>query len=60
MTVTGAATGDDVTVHTTNLEAGIMPYAWVSAANTVTVRLMNYTASAIDPVARTFRVRVWR
>lgn len=61
ITVTGAAVGDDATAHTNSMtEAGTVWSASVTAANTVTVRLANITAAAIDPVARTWRVRVWR
>jgi len=60
MTVTGVAVGDDVSCHSTNLETGLMPYSSVTATDTVTIRLANITASAIDPPARTWRVRVWR
>ena len=59
-TAMGVATGDDVTVHSTNLEAGLIPYASVTAANTITLVLANVTAAAIDPPARRWRFRVWR
>ena len=56
----GVAPGDDVTAHSTNLEAGLIPYASVTAANTITLTLANVTAAAIDPPARKRRFRVWR
>lgn len=60
VTVTGA-TGNGETVHATTSgtpDAGLTFYAWVSAANTVTVRAINYTGSAVDPPSRQFVVRV--
>lgn len=60
MTVTGAAVGDDATAHPNGIPtAGLMWGAVVSAANTVTVRLVNVTAAAIDPALATWRVNVW-
>jgi len=56
----GVVAGDDVTVHSTNLEAGLIPYASVTAANTITLTLANVTAAAIDPPARKWRFRVRR
>lgn len=62
VTVTGAAVGDDATWHTSAmLEAGlVVTQCAVTAANTVTIRVRNESGSAIDPFARTYRVRVWR
>jgi hypothetical protein len=62
ITVTGAATGDDATVHWDTLgpPAGLISEAWVSAANTVTVRVTNVTTAAINPVAATVRVNVFK
>ena len=62
VTVTGAVVGDDATAHPNSLlEAGLsIAHVTVNAANTVTVRLRNNTGSPIDPVARNWRVRVWR
>lgn len=62
ITVTGAAVGDMASASpNTTLEAGIVyGGAWVSAANTVTVRLGNVTPAAIDPVSRGWYVEVWR
>lgn len=60
-TVTGAVVGDKATAHPNSvLEAGlIVGFATVSAADTVTIRLANVTAGAIDPANRTWRVMVW-
>lgn len=59
ITVTGAAVGDEVTVGLPAAPtAGIIYQAFVSAANTVTVRATNITAGAIDPAAQTFNVAV--
>lgn len=61
ITVTGAASGDDVTIHMNSaMPDGIVLQAWVSAANTVTVRATNVTAAAIDPASITIRARVWK
>ena len=66
MTVTGAVPGDIVTLGTPNgsLPAGANANehytAWVSAANTVTVRYHNNTGAAQTPAAGTFSVMVVR
>lgn len=62
ITVTGAAVGDGVTLGPpVALEAGLVIAYWgVTAANTVTIRLRNETAAAIDPVAATWRAGVWK
>ena len=58
-TVTGAATGDLVTVNAASLESGlVVGEAYVSAADTVTVRVGNITAAPIDPVSQSFLIRV--
>jgi hypothetical protein len=58
--LTGAADGDVVLLGVPN--ASILPdscyTAWVSAANTVTVRFNNYSAGAQNPASGTFRVSV--
>lgn len=58
--VTGAADGDVVAlgVPVAALNADSCYTAFVSAANTVTVRFNNYSAGAIDPASGTFRVSV--
>ena len=58
--VTGAADGDIVSVGMPNAStnANSCFTAWVSAANTVTVRFNNYSAAAIDPASGTFKIRV--
>ena len=59
LTVTGAAAGDTVLVTpSTALEAGIVVYGYVSAADTVTIVANNPTAGAIDPASRTYYVSV--
>ncbi len=60
LTITGAADGDAVSL---GAQAGaINPNsnftAWVSAANTVTVRFNNYSSGAIDPASGTFRISI--
>jgi len=55
LTATGAAAGDLVTVMpTTGIEAGLTWTGYVSAADTITVRLSNMTNAAIDPANRTW------
>ncbi len=56
--VTGAAVGDVVSLGTPVQVANCSFSAFVSAADTVTVRLNNYSAGAIDPTSGTFRVQV--
>lgn len=62
VTVTGAVTGDAVSLGTPTaaITAGIAFTAWVSAADTVTVRAHNYTAGALDPASGVFRATVIR
>jgi hypothetical protein len=55
ITVTGAAVGDVVQLGPpAALEVGLMATGFVSAANTVTVRLANVTTSSIDPASATW------
>jgi len=57
--VTGAAVGDEVIMGLPAAPtAGIVFNAFVSAANTVTIRASNITAGAIDPTAATYSVAV--
>jgi hypothetical protein len=58
VTVTGAAVNDEVTMGLPALASGLIANAWVSAANTVTVRLSNVTGSPIDPASQTYRIVV--
>ena len=55
----GAVVGDLVIVSAPSaLAAGFSYNAFVSAANVVTVRLVNNTAAPIDPAAQTWGVAV--
>lgn len=60
ITVTGAIVGEEVLLGVDN--AAVMPNtcytAWVSAANTVTIRFNNYSVLASDPASGTFKVTV--
>ncbi|CAB4155044.1 hypothetical protein UFOVP652_65 [uncultured Caudovirales phage] len=57
--VTGATVGDEVILGLPAAPtAGIVFNAFVSAANTVTVRASNITAGAVDPAAATYGVIV--
>lgn len=60
ITVTGAATGDPVTLSLpAAFTAGLsLAGAWVSSANTVTVKLRNTTASPIDPTSGSYTALV--
>jgi hypothetical protein len=59
ITVLGAAAGDVVAVGPpSDLDAGLLATAYVSAANTVTVRLYNSTGGAIDPADSVWNVAV--
>ena len=59
VTVAGAATGDAVALGLPAAPtAGIIFQAFVSAANTVTVRATNITAGAVDPASLDYRVAV--
>jgi len=59
VTVTGAAINDEVVLGLPAAPtAGIVFNAFVSAANTVTIRASNITAGAINPPAATYSVAV--
>lgn len=61
ITVTGAADGDAVSIGVPNaaVSANSAYTAWVSAANTVTIRFNNYqVVGSIDPASATFRATV--
>jgi hypothetical protein len=61
VSVPGAVVTDDCAVSSSMLEPGLSVSSWgVTAADTVSIRLRNNTAAAIDPSARNWRVRVWR
>lgn len=57
--VTGAVAGDLVTVAPpAALEAGLSATGYVSAADTVTIRLVNATVGAVDPASADWTVGV--
>jgi hypothetical protein len=60
ITVTGAADGDVVSLGVPNaaVNANTSYSAWVSAANTVTVRFNNYSSGTVDPASGLFKVFV--
>lgn len=61
ITVIGAALGDMVTGVSFSLDLqGISVTGWASAADTMSVRLLNGTAAAVDLASGTLRVRVER
>lgn len=62
ITVTGAADGDVVSLGVPNasVNANTNYTAWVSAANTVTVRFNNYSSGSVDPASGTFKVKIFK
>lgn len=59
ITVAGAEVGDRVVLTPpSTLPNGVVPVAYVSGTNTVTVRLNNVTSAPIDPAAMTYLVTV--
>lgn len=59
VTVTGAEAGDCVFLGPpSTIESGFTWSAYVSAANTVTIRLHNNSGSDVDPAAGTWHVSV--
>lgn len=57
-TATGATTGMSLAVAApSSLETGLIPTAFVSAANTVKIRLYNGSGASVDPVSATYYVR---
>jgi hypothetical protein len=60
VTVTGAADGDVVSLGVPNasVNANTCYTAWVSAANTVTVRFNNYSSGTVNPASGSFKVFV--
>lgn len=61
VTVTGATLGDSVLLGpSSGLEGGLCATGYVSASNTVTVRLCNFTSGAINPASATWRATVMK
>ncbi len=61
ITVTGAAVNDEVSLGLPAAPAaGLVFNAFVSAANTVTVRASNITASPVDAASATYSVAVFK
>lgn len=59
ITVAGAVAGDPVAVGVpAALETGLTAFAFVSADDTVTIRMVNNTAGAVDAASGMFRVVV--
>ena len=60
ITVTGAADGDVVSLGVPNaaVNENTSYSAWVSAANTVTVRFNNYSVGTVNPASGSFKVFV--
>lgn len=65
VTVTGAVAGDSVAATPTAVASGVETLvlswnAYVSAADTVTIRVCNHTSGNKDPANQTWRVDVWQ
>lgn len=60
ITVTGAALGDHVLVAPIIDTQGLQLFGWVSAANTVKVRIVNNTGAAVDLASAVYNVKVLR
>lgn len=60
ITLTGATTGDEVTVQATSNNAVIDYKAFVTSANTITVYAVNFTTAAINPPSQSFKFVIIR
>lgn len=62
LTVTGAEAGDCVAIGVPNASvvANSCYTGWVSAANTGTIRLNNYSSGAVDPASGTFKFMAFK
>jgi hypothetical protein len=61
VTVSGAALGDVVSIGAPNsIPSGVVYFGYVSATNTVTLRMHNGSGGSVDPSEDTFRVYVWK
>lgn len=60
ITVTGAATGDQVSLGLPATPSAGTYTAWVSATNTVKVRFSNHTGATVDPGSATFTAIVFQ
>ncbi len=60
LTVTGANPGDAVAPGWPALPSGLLGIMLVSATNTVTVRLCNFSGLAVDPPSATYRATIVR
>jgi len=60
ITVTGASLGDAVSIGTPPPPTSSEYSAFVSAPDTVTIRLLNSSAVAVNPTSATFKVKVFK
>jgi hypothetical protein len=59
ITVTGASTGDNVAAgFPSTLNTGVLGTMYISAADTVSVRLCNFSGAAVDVASSTFKAGV--
>jgi len=60
-TVTGLSTTDIVTVNKQSNDSGLdLVQAWVSAANTLSLKYRNHTSSPIDPASEDYLIMTTR
>lgn len=61
ITLTGATVGDNVVPGwPATIDGGVLGMMWVSASDTIKVRVCNLTASSIDPVSQNYKVMIQR
>lgn len=60
ITATGAMLGDHVLVAPIIDTQGLQVLGWVSAANTVKIRIVNNTGAAVDLASAVYNVKVLR
>jgi hypothetical protein len=60
VTLAGASVGDAVIVRPTTAVNGIIVDGTVTAANTVTVRALNYSSGSIDPASQVYTVIIFQ
>lgn len=59
VSISGASVGDNVSLGPpSGIEAGLIWCGYVSAANTVTIRIHNSTGSPVDPASASWKVAV--
>lgn len=60
-TVTGLTTKDNVTVNKPTNQSGLdVVHAWVSAANTLSIKYRNHTGGGITPTSEAYLIKATR